>query len=449
MSFISKIFKKNEQVVIDDCNTIYELSNNEILDTSSKELLEKFKHNLKVLVKETKENKKVKKFVIVGSDIYFPYDYVWRVKSKNTVLDKQIVPLTSELKNKYAFQNLNADGNSLLLANQNKMSTTLSNIDENKFKINSYVKFKSTKHFAINTLYKEKYENEKNKFTIIDDIDNFIKSGYAYSLSFSDSFIDVSHVGLEISNRAVILIEKDKYDNLIKDLKISNQLSQRKVIIYKGDELLALNMVLTELGVLPSRIDKEYYDYDEEINTILDENLRNLAEENNISCDMNQIDYMGLGHFSSYFDDMNNDYDESINNFVLFLQQKLPEYNDLITLSSIKDFNMSNKIIDKVGVNKLVSIIEEYNNLVQNYFNDNYLKYINDRNKIDENVNKVFKSTNNLIDLYYQTKEKLPIDLRKKIEENIIKYIQGNTLYDQILASQNLSKQFKLIFNKI
>ena len=58
-----------------------ELPNNEIapftdevLDTNSRENIEKFKHNLEILIRSAKENGKVDKFMLIREDNVFPDD---------------------------------------------------------------------------------------------------------------------------------------------------------------------------------------------------------------------------------------------------------------------------------------------------------------------------------------------------------------------------------------
>lgn len=449
MSFIDKIIdigkmlNKEKKFEIDENReTLYDLTDKEILDTTDRETIEKFKHNVKLLFKENKKNRKIDRFAIIRDDIYFPYDYIWRVTSKNTVLIKKPILLTDELKSKYAFNKTN---DNLLLASQDKMTLELDNMDDNKFKVSFYVDFCSTKSFSINTPFRSNFNEDY--FTIIDFIDNFVSSGYGYLLSYTDSLIDVSHEGLKISDMAVILIEKNMYDNFIKNPKISEQLNKRRVIIYKGDKELAVNMVLTELHIMPSRMDNKYYEYDDEIETILDESLRKISDEHNILCDKNQINCID-NHFTKYLDNKNNDYNESMYNFIMFLKEKLPECIDLISESSLKDLNIINKLINKASIDKMISIIEEYNNTIDLEFKTNNENYINDRAKIDNNIATAFKSTNNIISLYFKDRNKFPIEIREEIEKNAILFFQGDSVVEQINACKNLSSIFTSIYNK-
>ena len=73
----------------------------EVLDTNSRETIEKFKHNLEILIRRAKEKGKVDKFMLIREDDYFPYDWKWRVLSPNTNLEKVSTSLSYELRKAY------------------------------------------------------------------------------------------------------------------------------------------------------------------------------------------------------------------------------------------------------------------------------------------------------------------------------------------------------------
>ena len=428
MGLMDKLFKKDLNI-----DEIVQISNNQILNTESKEVIEKFKHNLEILVKEAKEKKSINKFVTIRDDDFFPEDYIWRVSSKNTGMEKKQTFFTKELKEKYALEkeNINNKQNGVLIpVSQDKINKALSNVDNEQFKINVPVGFRSTKHFTINT----------PNFTIIDDIKPFIDSGYAYSLSYQDAYLDVAHEGLSISENAVILIEKNKYDKL--DSKIKEKIKKRKVVVYQGDEAVAIDMVLTEMGILPSKVGSKYYEYDDEINTILNNSIESLAKNNNIEYDKSHDSFSSKGHFTSYFDDKNNDINEYMDSFIFFLQNKLPDYSNLITKSSLNDSYIVNKLIDSVGVSNMFKLLTDYNNLFEKRFkmcNENYKQ---DRKKVNKNVSDTFKNMNKLVEYYYNNIENIPDDIKKEIERNIILYMQGESVYEQLEGCKNINKIF-------
>ena len=76
----------------------------EVLDTNSRENIEKFKHNLEILIKRAKEKGKVDKFMLIREDDFFPDDWEWRVLSKNTNLEKVATSLSCEIRKAYALE---------------------------------------------------------------------------------------------------------------------------------------------------------------------------------------------------------------------------------------------------------------------------------------------------------------------------------------------------------
>ena len=188
--------------------------------------------------------------------------------------------------------------------------------------------FRSTKHFTINTPLgvTGDYNSVKlgRKFIIIDTMDNFLNSGYAYSVGYRDAYLDVTHEPLKISDQAIVLIDSDKYDDIIKDESIASELESRRVIKFRGDEILAIDMVLSEMSILPSRIGMRYAFYDEEIHKILDSSIIELAEKNNLLLNKSHGGSLSPegGHFSNYFDEKNHDRRKYFNDLAAFIREK-------------------------------------------------------------------------------------------------------------------------------
>lgn len=461
MSLFSKMFNKNE-ISSNDIESLYnqnnielnsenlgliQITNNEILDTNSHENIEKFKNNLRYLIKKTKETKKVDKFMIIRDDDFFPYDWKWRVSSGDTGYENVAISLSSKLKEQYALKKAgivsNINGINIPI-NPNKLQKAMSNVDSNFGNINLPIAYRSTKHFTINTPLESTFsynmvEADRN-FTIIDNIDSFIKSGYGYSVSYRDAYIDVTHEDLPISNDAIVLIEKSKYESICKNPVIASQLSMRKVIVYTGDEYLAINMVLSEQGVLPSTVGNKYATYDEELNEILEENIKKLASDNNLLYDKS---HGGTnGHFTSYYDDMNNNLSNRISDFVKFLNSEFKDCNILITENSINDKSCCNKIIQTIGIEKLVSAINKYNDNVKNNFKTKLKNYELERNNVTPEISLIFKQTLNIINEYYRNIDNGFSEPQNKeeIEKNIRCFFQEKKVQEQLMAAKALWK---------
>ena len=113
----------------------------------------------------------------------------------------------------------------------------------------------------------------------------------------------------------------------------------------------------------------------------------------------------------------------------------------------MKDFYYIGKIIDAIGVDKMLVLIEQYNSFLETKLKVNYKKYKEDRKNIDTKTSNLFKATNRLIDLYYENSDNVTNDMKEQIEKNIILYMQGETVSEQIQGCKNLSKLFNKVYN--
>lgn len=421
-----------------------------ILDTTSPQAIKKLKYNLNILIQKAKEMKRIDKFMIIRDDNFLPKNWNWQILSNNTQLEKVGLSLCVELKIQYALEKANIiskiNGISIPV-DEEKITTSLASVDPTLGFVYLPARFRSTKHFTINTPLEVtgdyNFVDANRNFTIIDDINNFINSGYAYSVSYHDAYLDVSHESLPISKNAIILIEQSKYKKLMEDSKIKNQLKDRQVIIYIGEEYLAINMVLSELGVLPSKIGALYATYDKELNDILDKSIRNLAKSNNILYDKSHGSLRpNDGHFTNYYDAYNNDFYESLRSFVNFLRTKFPEQKNMITETSITEKWPAQRVIQAIGTEKLLKAIEEYNDLAQKEFSLKEQKYYQDRANITPEISNIFKLTVRRINTYFEIKENYnySLEMQKRIEELIRHFLQDNTVQEQLLAAECLWK---------
>lgn len=421
----------------------------EIIDTDSRISEEKLKHNLEILMKKAKETGKVDKFMLIREDDFFPSGWEWRVLSKNTNLEKEHTILSYELKLAYALEQSNINpyndisGNKIYYVPQEKRLQALSQVDKTFGSILLPSRFRSTKHFTINTPLgiTGNYNNvpTDRDYIIIDDINMFLKSEYGYSVSYHDAYLDISHESLPISNEAIVLINEENYDRIMSDEKIARELTQRKIVRFKGDEIVAINMVLTEIGVLPSDIGYKYAYYDKEIRDILDESIKSLAKENGLFFDKSHAGELKPdgGHFSNYYDGKNEDYENAIIEFIYFLKQKFPEHEELFPEYLKFTENNSRQIIEKIGINNLVEAINEYNELASDKVKKTLLEYMQDRQNITPEIHQRFVETIALINNFYKnTIQYESYEIRKKTEEAIQKFIQGETVKEQLEASK-------------
>ena len=420
----------------------------EILDTNSRETIEKFKHNLEILIKRAKEKGKVDKFMLIREDDFFPDGWEWRVLSKNTNLEKVCTRLSYELRKAYALEQKGINPYSEIMGinipNESYEQPIQDIADEEKTLGDILLpsRFRSTKHFTVNTPlevtgnYNSVHTNRD--YVIMDDVNEFLASEYGYSISYRDAYLDISHESLPISTEAIVLIGDENYDRIMSDEKIASQLAQRRVIRFKGDTDIAINMILTERGALPSQVSPQYADYDDEIRTILDSSIRELAEKNHLFFDKShggQLKLDGGGHFSSYYDDKNQDYEKALNEFIRFLRQKFPEHEELLPEHLKLTENTSYEIVKKIGTTKLLEAIDEYNELASKRIEQTLEEYKKDRKNITPEIHQKFVETIHLIDDFY--KKNTDCESREQ-EEAMQKFIQGDTVSEQLQAAESV-----------
>lgn len=437
---------------------IVDVSKDGFLDTTSVLSIKKFKHNLEVLVKKAKRDKKINKFMIIRDDNFFPYDWKWRILSSNTYIEKIALALSIELKTQYALEKANISPSTSgipTFISEERIRQSLSNVEREAGFVSVPVHFRSTKHFTINTPLEAtgnyNFVDTDRKFTIIDDIKLFLSSGYAYSVSYHDAYLDVSHESLPISDDAIVLIEKSKYESIIDDPIIKKQLSERRVVVYIGDRYLAINMILSELGVLPSTVGLRYITYDEEVLNILDSSIRALASDNNLLYDKSHGCTLGRfsGHFTSYYDDKNCDFDLSLDEFVEFLRYKFPDYSSLITRKNINDKIYSKRIVQAIGTTKLLDAISEYNAKKEEELSIKFDRYTRDRDNITLDISTIFKSTLYHINSYYNNEEynSYSLDVQNKVDDLVCHFFQDDTVCEQLVAAKNLLNLFQQLQN--
>lgn len=420
----------------------------EVLDTNSRESIEKFKHNLDILMKRAKEKGKVDKFMLIREDDFFPDGWEWRVLSKNTNLEKVCTRLSYELRKAYALEQKGINpyieimGMNIPNKAYEQSIQDISNVDETLGNILLPSRFRSTKHFTVNTPlevtgnYNSVHTNRD--YVFIDDINEFLASEYGYSIAYHDAYLDISHESLPVSAGALVLIEDENYDRIMSDEKIASQLVQRKIVRFKGDTDIAINMILTEKGALPSQVSAKYADYDDEIRTILDSSIRELAEKNNLFFDKShggQLQLEGGGHFSSYYDDKNQDYEQALNEFIKFLKQKFPEHEELFSEHLKLTENTSQEIVKHIGTTKLLQAIDEYNELASKRIEKTLEEYKEDRKNITPEIHQKFVETIHFINDFYKTHTECE---SLEQEEAIQKFLQGDTVKEQLQASETV-----------
>ncbi len=460
MGLFDKIFKKKEpevvKVIIPPTNRS-EINLNlpdgelvpfegDILNTASMENIAIFKHNLGVLISKTKSAGKVEKFMLIREDDYFPENWKWRASCSSTVMEEYIFSLSIAIRRAYALEQagINNKMNGLEIPIDPKtMAKALSNVDVKTGFVYMPSHFRSTKHFTINTplgvtgSYNTVSTNRN--FTIIDSADNFLSSGYGYSLAYYDAYLDVSHEALDISSEAIVLIEKSHFEKMKNDQQLMNMLFQRKVVIYEGDETVAINMLLAQMGALPSQIGSFYAEYDDDLKQIINASIIDLAYRNNLLYNQSHAAYMNPenGHFSNHFDDYNHDHIDFFNEFIAFMQTKFPEHQNLFTISSINDSERSSSIVNAIGTEALLEAIREYNEKALPAFRVRNAVYIKDHDNISfEDHNAILQTVHLISETYSINMEFDTPEKKALLEEAIRRFYQLPTVQDQLEAAK-------------
>lgn len=425
-----------------------------ILDTESRASIEKFKHNLEILMKQTKEKGKVDKFMLIREDDFFPNDWEWRVLSKDTNLELESTSLSFELRQAYALEQSGIEPYKELMGikmpnyTRDQGLEALSKVDKTLGSVLLPSRFRSTKHFTINTpLGVTGYYNSVSSdrdYIIMDSMNEFLKSGYGYSVAYHDAYLDVSHESLPISKDAIVLINDEKYERIMNDDKVASELAQRRVVRFKGDESIAISMILTEIGVLPSTVGLRYAQYDSELRDIVSASIKDLAEEHGLFYDRSHAGELkpdGGGHFSNYYDEKNTDYIKAMEQFVAFLRQKFPEQEELFPEYLTFNENNSQDIIAKLGTEALLEAIDEYNDVQRSKAEESLESYKQDRQSITPEIHDKFVSTVNLVNDFYKAEVSYSdYEERTKTEEAIRKFFQSGTVSEQLEAAQKLEE---------
>ena len=436
-----------------ESDDIVTISQNNFIDTTDPLSIAKYKNNLRLLVDEVKEKKSVDKFKIIRDDDFFPTDWQWRVASQSTGIELSSFGLSYALKQIVASYNLgNYQNNPFSIPlDHDKLNEEMRKLGRYFAAIYMPVRFRSTKHFTINTplSYTGEYncvESDRN-FTIIDNINNFLLSGYAYSADYRDAYLDVTHESLSISEEAIVLIAEDRYQTLLQDPKIASDLEKRHVIVYRGEEAVAINMILSQEGVLPARPGNRYMIYDDEIRTILESSMKILCANNGIeySKGHGNIDGKG-GHFSDLYDGYNREFYEAQEDFIAFLINCFPENTNLINYRILRDSYYAENLIKAVGVDALLQAIDDYNQHVLKLFVVNFNKYVEDRATITPEISQIFKQTVLFIRNFYETGQdkNLSFEESEKFKNLVTLFYHAKTVEDQLLAATEICNTFSV-----
>jgi hypothetical protein len=418
------------------------------LDATDKESIQRYMNNLALLKDRALKDGKVDKFVIIRNDDNLPDDWEWRVASGDTVLEKYSCFMTPNLRLALAKRDLPKKNTLIDIpspADLERDRDLLSRIDKDVGFIQMPIHYRSTKHFTVNTplTHTGAYNNvdmERN-FHVIDSMDNFLASRYGYSASYKDAYLDVSHESLPVSPNAVVMISEDKYKDIINNPKYSAQLQERKVIVFRGDEGLAINMFLTGLGIFPPYCGHNYVEMTNELYNVLDSSIQNLCAVNEMGYDISHA-----SHFTARQDDTHPEFYHTMGEFISYLRARLPEVSDYIS-SSLSRYSSRNeevvqKIIDTYGVDNLLVVLDDYNAIVKERHKDNLARYKSERNNMSPDTKDVFREVFKQIVYYNNNLGAFPEHNQIEVATLIKEFYHGRTIEEQLSAAGALKDIF-------
>lgn len=110
--------------------------------------------------------------------------------------------------------------------------------------------YRSTVHCSVNGLVSShsKGDFRNRNFIFIDKLSFHLKNNDIRSFRMEDTYM---YGDVKLSPDAVIMIKKERYDELILQYP---QLNQYEIVLYTGDERIAVEMYLTSIGIISEKI---------------------------------------------------------------------------------------------------------------------------------------------------------------------------------------------------
>lgn len=423
---------------------IERIDDNGLIDTNNQKMIDAYRSNLRVLADEVLRSRKIDKFKIIREDNFFPYDSMWRVNSRDTYLEyaksRIAFAIRSAVKEEriMKMKNIKIDkslGFSIpIRLTEEEKNIIDASIDPLLGFVLEPVKFRSTKHFTINTPleYTGSYNQVSSgrNFVVIDDIDNFCNSSYAYSVDYRDAYLDITHENLPISRNAIYLVSEEKYEELMNNPVMSGQLAGKRVIRYRGDLSTAINMVLAQEGVLPYHVGIRDMEYTPELDEIFVESMKNLAASIGVSYSQGHGNMFGKGgHFSDLLDKENNERCIFEREFTEYIKSAIPELKGVIT----NIYTEIDLAIRKVGYEPILKAIQDYN---ANH-GKNMLKRIRTfdmTHTVDSQTHVLFVNTLKTIERLYQEDE-----VSVEMENLICAFFHSPSVEEKVAAADKIN----------
>ena len=124
-----------------------------VLDTNDPIIIAKYKNNLQVLKKRVLRDGFISQFRLIREDNFFPYDWMWRVNSNHTTYEYAKSKLSYSLRMAEVRSRISPSSSfGFAIPGDTEAETKeMSKLDSFFGQVYEPTKFRSTKHFTINT----------------------------------------------------------------------------------------------------------------------------------------------------------------------------------------------------------------------------------------------------------------------------------------------------------
>ena len=229
--------------------------------------------------------------------------------------------------------------------------------------------YRSTIHFTLNSRVSshDKGNFEDSDYIILDPLIEHLDKENMASFRMEDTFFEGS---FKISNSSVVMIRKERYEDL---LKKSPYIENYNVVLYSGDDKLALEIMLSKLGIVCEHLASNHAFESPTMPLVRDYIDKEIMENRGVE---------PVPHFLSqnYKEDDNKNvelWDIYRNNFYNYLlsftsksdeekQEKITKWSrfNISTGDSIIDDYVS--VINEIGMDKYCQIVSAYNTGILN-----------------------------------------------------------------------------------
>lgn len=227
--------------------------------------------------------------------------------------------------------------------------------------------YRSTVHFTLNGLVSShsKGNFDDRSFIIIDAFKPHLENDDILSFRMEDTYIkgDVT-----LSENAIVMINKEKYQELLKNFPM---IEEYDIVLFEGDEKEAVEMLLTDMGIVSEKIGTHGIDTDVQNFSLIQDYQRMLKNDFNIdsvphwlsksyaSDDEKSIvlfNYYDKLFFDYFFSKINmNEYEKN-----MLVDRYVSRENEDLLEENLK------QIILNIGLENFKTIINEFNSNILN-----------------------------------------------------------------------------------